>query len=73
MMALNDKEKVKVKKKNVSSNPCQSKINFAWNTYLLLLIFHLEQFFFFFCFNFISIHYPAYCTQKQKKKKNYLR
>ena len=42
MMALNDKETVKVKTNNVSSNPCQSKISFAWNIYLLLLIFYLE-------------------------------
>ena len=28
-MALNDKENVKVKTKNVSSNPCQIKINFV--------------------------------------------
>ena len=70
-MALNDKEKVKVKTKNVSSNPCQGKINFAWNTYLLLLIFLSQVIFvFFFCFNFISIHYHS---QKQKEKKNYLR
>ena len=43
-MALNDKENVKVKTKNVSSNPCQIKINFAWNIYLLLLIFISSNF-----------------------------
>ena len=41
-MALNDKEKVKVKTNNVSSNPCQSKINFAWNIYFVVVNFYLE-------------------------------
>ena len=41
-MALNDKENVKVKTKNVSSNPCQIKINFAWNIYFVVVNFYLE-------------------------------
>ena len=42
-MALNDKENVKVKTKNVSSNLCQIKINFAWNIIIFVVVnFYLE-------------------------------
>ena len=67
-MALNDKEIVKVKIKNVSSNPCQNKINFCMEYIFVVVNFLSQVIFLFLLFLGMVKLYANEVETKEKEK-----